>query len=76
MFTPEEFKELKQTIDGITTHLPDNHGMLSYIWNNYKRISGDNAPQPCSCASAGKYWKVAVDTIRSYVYDNINAYTE
>lgn len=74
LYTPEEFKELKEVMDSIGAYLPEN--LTSFIWNNYKKISGDHGPQPCSCPSAGGHWKAAVDTIRSYVNDNIDAYKD
>jgi len=74
LYTPEEFKQLKETIDSIKTHLPEN--LTNYIWNNYKLISGEKGPQPCACGSSGKYWALAVDTIRGYVESNIDTYKE
>lgn len=69
MFSPEELKELKEVMDGITTHIPENR--MGYVWNNYNRVTGGTAgPQPCSCASAAKYWRAAVDELRAYVKSN------
>jgi len=69
MLSPEELKELKEVMDGITTHIPENR--MGYVWNKYNRISGGNkGPQPCACSSAAKYWRMAVDELRAYVKNN------
>lgn len=64
-YTPLEYAELKEIINTITTHIPTDK--MSWVWNNYKRISGDKSNQPCSCGSAAKYWINATNTIREFV---------
>jgi len=69
MLSLEELQELKETMSGITTHIPEHK--MGYIWNTYNRISGDNkGPQPCACASAAKYWRAAVDELNLYLKEN------
>jgi hypothetical protein len=69
MLSSEELQELKETMSGITTHIPEHK--MGYIWNTYNRISGDNkGPQPCACASAAKYWRAAVDELNLYLKEN------
>lgn len=69
MLSPEEYKELKEVLEGITTHIPEHR--MGYIWNSYNKVSGDSkGPQPCACASAAKYWRQAVDELRAYVKSN------
>lgn len=69
MLSPEELKELKEVLDGITTHIAENR--MGYIWNTYNKVSGNShGPQPCACASAGKYWRAAVEELRAYVSTN------
>ena len=65
-FTEEEYQKLKETISPIKDYLAENQ--LPYIWDNYRIISGNiEEPRPCSCGSAGKHWKKAVDTIKNYI---------
>ena len=69
MFSQEELIELKEVVDGITTHIPEHR--MGYIWNNYNKIMGGKAgAQPCACGSAAKYWRAAVDELRAYVNTN------
>ena len=69
MLSSEELQELKETMSGITTHIPEHK--MGYVWNTYNRISGDNkGPQPCACASAAKYWRAAVDELNLYLKEN------
>lgn len=69
MLSSEELQELKETMSGITTHIPEHK--MGYIWKTYNRISGDNkGPQPCACASAAKYWRAAVDELNLYLKEN------
>jgi len=69
MLSPEQMKELKEVMEGITTHIPENR--MGYIWNTYNIVTGGNkGPQPCACASAAKYWRAAVDELRTYVNTN------
>ena len=70
MFTPEELTELKEVLDGITTHIGQNK--LGYIWNNYNKLQGGKAgPQPCACSSSAKYWRAAVNELKAYVESNV-----
>ena len=64
-YTNEELKELKEVMGSITSRIP--HDKVSYIWNNYKRISGDKSNQPCTCKSSAGLWGKAVETIRTYL---------
>jgi hypothetical protein len=65
-FNEEQYIELKQKVSTIDMHLPDS--MLSYVWNNYKLISGNvTEPQPCSCSSASGLWIKAVNSLKDYV---------
>jgi hypothetical protein len=69
MFTAEELKELKETLDGITTHIPEHK--LGYIWDRYNKTQGGKAgPQPCACNSSAKYWRQAVNELKNYVSNN------
>jgi hypothetical protein len=72
LFTNEEFNEMVTFLSTITSHIPEQH--IGYVWNNYKRISGDNSNQPCSCGSAAAHWRKAIDTMRTYVKDNSQLY--
>ena len=64
-YTKEELKELREIIGSITNRIPQDK--VSYIWNNYKRISGDKAPQPCTCKSSAGLWGKALQTIQTYL---------
>lgn len=64
-YTEQEYLELKETFKQVTNYLPDP--LIGWAWNNYKRISGSNEPQPCACGSSAALWKKAVDTIREFV---------
>ena len=64
-YTNEELKELKEVMGSITSRIPQDK--VSYIWNNYKRISGDKSNQPCTCKSSAGLWGKAVETIRTYL---------
>ena len=64
-YTEEEYRELKQITDGITTHIPNDK--MGWVWNNYKKITGSNETQPCSCGSAAGHWKRAVEEIRNFI---------
>jgi len=72
LYTKEEFISLKQTIDGIGNHLPE--GLVGMIWDNYKKISGSNENQPCTCGSSASLWRKAVETIRNYINQNQDSY--
>lgn len=66
-YTEEELKELKEEMSKIGAFLPDSK--MSFVWSWYKRINNTTEPQPCSCASSGKHWKKAVDSINGWLND-------
>ena len=68
VYTYEELAELKEFITNLGMNLPEDK--LTYVWENYKRITGANEPQPCSCQSSASLWIKAVDAIRTYVQEN------
>ena len=68
MLSEEELKELKEVVDSISTHIPENQA--SYVWRMYNRIEGDHGSQPCMCSSAAKHWKAAFDALNNYVKSN------
>ena len=61
----EEFNELAQIIDSITTHVPGDK--IGYIWSKFNRINARQEPQPCSCPSAAGHWKRAIDGLREFI---------
>jgi len=69
-FSKEEIATMRKKMSSFTTHIPT--GLTGYIWNTYKKIKGSQERQPCSCGSAAKHWKKAVDSINSFLksYDN------
>ena len=69
-FSKEEIATMKEKMSSFTTHIPTN--MTGYIWGTYKKIKGSRENQPCSCGSAAKHWRKAVDTINLFLksYDN------
>ena len=64
-YTEMEFNEVKEVLANITTHIPSDK--MSWIWNNYKKVTNSTEPQPCSCGSAAGHWKRAVETLRDFV---------
>jgi hypothetical protein len=72
LFTNEEFKEIVDLLNIIRDYLPEDKA--GFVWSNYKKISGDNSNQPCTCGSSAAHWKRAVDTIRDYVKNNAQNY--
>jgi hypothetical protein len=64
-YTEAEYKELKEIMDAITTHIP--HDRMGWIWDNHNRISKTNEGQPCSCGSAASHWLRAANTIRDFI---------
>lgn len=64
-YTEEAYIELKQIASTIKDYIPEDKA--SYIWNNFKLISGDKSNQPCMCGSAAKYWGGAMNTIRDFI---------
>lgn len=67
MIEGQELQHLKDTLESITTHIPEHQA--GFIWDMYTKIEGDRGPRPCMCSSAGKYWKQAVDSLRAYIKD-------
>jgi len=63
--TEQEYLELKSKIQSITDYLPEM--LLAYTWDNYKRITGSQENQPCSCKSSGNQWLKAVNVLRDYI---------
>jgi hypothetical protein len=66
----DEFKQVKERLSLITTHLPKDDYTLRLIWSSYVKVTGVQQPQPCTCASAGGLWLGAVDTLRKYISEN------
>lgn len=64
-YTEVEYMELKSILDAISTHIPTDK--MSFIWNNYKKITGSKEATPCSCGSAAGHWRRAVDEIRNFI---------
>jgi hypothetical protein len=64
-YTQEEYIELVETIQSITTHIPNDK--MGWIWSNHNKILKTNEGQPCSCGSAASHWKRAVQTIRDFI---------
>ena len=64
-YTEAEYIEIVEIIQSISTHIPNDK--MGWVWNNYKRISGDHSAQPCSCGSASGHWIKAVNTIKDFV---------
>ena len=61
----EQYAELKQTLSEIGAYLPENK--TNYIWNTFNAIRDEHEVQPCTCASSGKHWKRAIDSLHEYV---------
>jgi hypothetical protein len=61
----EEYKQLKETIDSIGNHLPEN--LAPYVWDMFNRLRGENENRPCTCGSAGAHWGRAVNYLREYI---------
>lgn len=72
LYTNEDFKVLVETLQSITTHIPEQ--TAGYVWSNYKKISGSNENQPCMCGSSANHWRKAVDTCREYIKTNSDKY--
>jgi hypothetical protein len=66
----DEFKQVKERLALVTTHLPKDDYTLRLIWSSYVKVIGIPQPQPCTCASAGGLWMTAVDTLRKYINEN------
>jgi hypothetical protein len=63
--TEQEYLELKDKIQSIKDYLPEM--LLNYVWSTYKRITGSQEHQPCSCGSAAGLWRKAVDVLQDYI---------
>lgn len=68
--TGDEFRQVKERLELITTHLPKDDYTLRLIWSSYVKVIGIPQPQPCSCGSSGGLWLTAVDTLRKYIREN------
>jgi hypothetical protein len=68
MLSEEEFKELREVLNTITTHIPEHQA--GYIWRMYNKVGGDHGGQPCMCSSAAKHWKAAIDYLNNYIKKN------
>jgi hypothetical protein len=68
MLTKEQFIELREVMNTITTHIPDHQ--TGYIWDMYNKIDGNHGGKPCTCSSSARYWRAAVDTLKNYVKSN------
>lgn len=68
LYTQEEFKELCNFVSTIKDWIPEDKA--SYVWNNYKKISGSIEQQPCNCGSSAGLWRKAMETIRNFVKEN------
>jgi hypothetical protein len=64
-YTETEYKELKEIMDNITTHIPNDR--MGWVWGNHNRILRTNEGQPCSCGSAAAHWVRAANTIRDFI---------
>ena len=60
-----ELKELKEVLNGISTHLP--HDKTGYIWGTYNKVRDSREPQPCQCKSSGGLWLRAIEHLREYI---------
>lgn len=68
LYSYEELALLKDFITNLGLNLPEDR--LTYVWENYKRITGSNENQPCSCQSSSGLWIKAVQAIRTYIQEN------
>ena len=64
-YTETEYKELKEIMDAISTHIPNDR--MGWVWGNHNRILRTNEGQPCSCGSASSHWIRAANTIRDFI---------
>lgn len=64
-YTEVEYIELKQVIDSISTHIPNDR--MGWIWSNHNKILNTKEGQPCACGSASSHWIRAVATIKDFV---------
>jgi len=61
----EEFKELREHLEGVKNHLPEH--LMNPFWSWCNRIRGERINQPCGCKSAGALWGRCVEDLRKYV---------
>ena len=64
-YTEQEYMELKNIMNSITTHIPNDK--MDWVWNNHNNILSTNEPRPCSCGSAAGLWVRATETIRNFI---------
>jgi hypothetical protein len=64
-YTSLEYAELKETMQSISTHIPNDK--MGWIWNNHNKILKTTEPQPCACGSASGHWVRAASTIREFI---------
>lgn len=64
-FTEEEFLNLKEVSQSITTYIPKH--LMGLIWSSYKRIAKSTEPQPCNCGSSAGHWRKAMNTVREFL---------
>jgi hypothetical protein len=67
----ENFNKLVGILDKITSHLPEQDA--PFIWNMYNDTRGVNERQPCTCGSSGKYWGEAIQHLKAWVKEKMNA---
>jgi hypothetical protein len=68
LYTQAELNTLKETIEGITTFIPEN--IAPYVWENYQKIADTTEGKPCMCGSAAGLWRKAVTVINDYLKTN------
>lgn len=66
-FTEEEVSEMKEVIENIGNHLPQN--VADWVWDKYTKIINKGEKKPCMCGKSAGHWRRAVETIRAFVKD-------
>ena len=61
----QEFKELKEHLEGIKSFLPEH--LMGTLWEKCNRIRGERINQPCSCKSSAGLWGSCVADLRKFV---------
>jgi len=61
----EEFQKLKEQLNSVGSHLPEN--LLNPFWATCNRIRGERINQPCSCRSSSGLWARCVNDLREFV---------
>jgi hypothetical protein len=67
-YTPlseQEFKELREHLEGIKSFLPEH--LMGTLWEKCNRIRGERINQPCSCKSSAGLWGSCVADLRKFV---------